>query len=106
MKPSRNHIPVGRQNAISRQDLARLWQVSDRKMRDIVADMRSKPDIDGTAILSTSHSPSGYWRSRDLEEIKAFIHETEARAKSTFVALRGAREIVKRICETHQTSFL
>ena len=66
---NRNDIPIGRTNAISRAQLARLWRCSDRVARHTIADFRAEPSADPCVILSTSSEPAGYWRSRDPREI-------------------------------------
>ena len=99
---NRADIPAGRTHAISRTALARLWRCSDRKARRLIAELRAKPSDDGSAILSTSTSPSGYWRSNDPEEIAGFIRETEARARNTFLALRDAKNVLRQIDNSGQ----
>ncbi len=93
--PKREDIPVGRNNAISRSALTRLWGCSDRNARNQIALFRAKPSDDGFAILSTAHQPAGYWRSNDKSEIERFIKETKARGRNTFVALRDANAALR-----------
>lgn len=93
---NRSDIPYGRENAISRKALRKLWNCDDRKARETIAFLRRFPGGDGCAILSTSSSsPEGYWRSDDPEEILHFIRETENRARNTFLSLRDARRVLK-----------
>ena len=94
---NRQDIPVGRENAISREELAIIWGVRDRDARRMVAKLRADAGNDGFAILSTARKPSGYWRSNDPDEIRAFIRETEARARNTFLAIRDAKRVLRRI---------
>lgn len=101
----RTDIPIGRQNAITRADLAGIWGCSDRTARQKIADLRASPGKDGYVILSTSHEPKGYWRSNDPKEIEQFIRETEARAKSTFLSLKDARRVLKAIQHSDQIRF-
>ena len=94
MKAAERHdIPIGRMNAILRRDLAALWDTDERSVRGIIARMR-KQQGDGLAILSSSTSPAGYWRSADIGEIRAFIAETTARARNTLAALEDARRVL------------
>ena len=97
MMANRYDIPIGRNQAISRAALARLWRCSDREARRLIAELRAVPGDDGFAILSTSKSPSGYWRSNDPHEITGFIRETEARARNTFLALRDAKRLLQQM---------
>lgn len=94
---NRADIPIGRNNSISRQQLAKMWRTSERGARHMIAELRAQHGDDGYVILSTSRKPSGYWRSNDPEEIRAFIRETEARGRNTFLALRDAKRILRRI---------
>lgn len=94
---NRMDIPIGRENAITRAELAVAWECSDREARRMIAELRSAPGNDGYAILSTSTSPSGYWRSNDPEEISRFIRETEARAKNVFLSLKDAKRVLTTI---------
>lgn len=96
-------IPIGRDNAISREALAARWRMPDRMARRTIARLRAEPIDARYAILSTSRAPHGYWRSDDAAEIAAFIRETGARAKSTFAALRGAKRVMRRILSEGQT---
>lgn len=102
--PKRSDIPIGRGSAISRADLARKWGCSERTAREQVAQFRAKPDTDGYVILSTSTAgaAAGYWRSDNLQEIEAFIRETENRARSTFLSLKAARAFLERMKSAQQ----
>lgn len=71
--------------------------MSERDVRRTVARLRAESGEDGYAILSTSRRPSGYWRSNDPEEIRGFIRETEARARNTFLAIRDAKRVLRRL---------
>lgn len=97
MAANRLDIPVGRENAISREQLARQWNMRDRDARRMIAELRAEAGGDGYAILSTSRKPSGYWRSNDPAEIRGFIRETEARARNTFLAIRDAKRVLRSI---------
>lgn len=95
-KANRLDVPFGRKNAISRKELSRIWNCDDRTARAIIANLRQVPGDDGCAILSTSATePVGYWRSDNPAEIRAFIAETEHRARNTFLSLRDALRVLK-----------
>lgn len=91
---SRSDIPVGRQNAILKADLCSLWHVDERTVRAIVARMRQESG-DRYAILSSSTSPAGFWRSDDIDEIERFISETTSRARNTLAALEDAKRVLR-----------
>ena len=92
--PKRDDIPVGRENAVARANLCRLWGCGDRLARRHVAALRAQPSADGMAILSSAHTPAGYWRSRNPAELEAFIAENAARACSTFAVIGEARNVL------------
>jgi hypothetical protein len=94
---NRGDIPVGRENAITKGDLSSLWQCDEREARGQIAMFRTSASDDAYAILSSSSTPPGYWRSNKPHEIKEFIRETENRAKNTFRMLKDARRILKSI---------
>lgn len=90
----RHDIPIGRMNAILKTELCNLWNVDERTVRATIARMRQETG-DGFAILSSSTSPAGFWRSNDIGEIQRFISETTARARNTLAALEDARRVLK-----------
>lgn len=91
---TRDDIPIGRENAITRAALARRLGLSDRAMRRGIADLR-KQQGDGYAILSTSHQPAGYWRSRDIGEINAFLQESANRARQIRLSMNDATRVLE-----------
>ena len=94
MKPCRNDNPIGRLNAVKRRDLAKLWGMDDRQLRAAISRMRREPG-DGFAILSSSTSPAGYWRSRDITEIQRYIRETRSRARNTLASMADAERVLR-----------
>lgn len=92
--PRREHIPVGRENAITRAELAALWDMSDREVRETIATMRILPTDDPYAILSSSHNPPGYWRSDGQEELERYVKEQRARARNVIKNTQDARRVL------------
>ena len=90
----RADIPIGRNNAIRRSDLARRWKCDEREVRRIVAAMRAEDTTDPYVVLSSASHPAGYWRSSDLWELHAFVNEMSARAKHTYSALKHAKKVL------------
>lgn len=91
-------IPVGRENAISRELLVRLCiqnglvkdnKYADRSMRKLI----EKSRVDFT-ILNLSDG-YGYYRpsSDDLKDLQRYIRQEEKRAKSTFKNLSMAKKL-------------
>lgn len=97
-------IPVGRENAVSAASLARLWNCDQRVARRIVAQLRAANDDSGLVILSSAGTRGGYWRSNDEKEIHRFVRAMSSHARSTFLALRSAKRVLKKIEHAGQTS--
>ena len=94
-------IPVGRENAISRSELARKWGVSDRIARRYVADLRTVDDGTNYVIVSVSRF-SGYYRTNDVQEIRWFIAEMTKRIRNIVKAIKVARTVADRLEKQHQ----
>ena len=92
--PRREHIPVGRENAITRAELAALWGMSDREVRETIATMRVRETDDPCAILSSSHAPAGYWRSDGRDELERYVREQQARARNVLKNTQDARRVL------------
>lgn len=89
-------IPIGRDKAISRKNLAALWGVSDREARRIVSELRTIDDGTDYVIVSNSRF-SGYFRTNDPEEIRRFRFEMLRRISSTRKAIKVAERVETRI---------
>ena len=92
----REHIPIGRKNAITRDGLSRLTGLGDRKLRREIARLRSEDDGTNMVIVSTSDG-SGYFRTDQLDEIEHFIAEMTKRTCSIREATDVARVAADRI---------
>ena len=87
-----NYIPVGKSNAITRQELVRLTGESDRAIRKEI----KRLNRDGIPILSSSRG-CGYWISDDLDELEQYINETDHRRESLYYAtLELRKELYRR----------
>ena len=85
-------IPVGKDNAISLCQLVKLTGLSDRIVRDMIALERRN-----TAILNLQNG-AGYYIPSDSDraEIERYVKQEEARAKSIFWSLRGAKTALRK----------
>ena len=93
----REHIPVGRENAISRDQLARLTGLSDREVRRQIAELRAEDTDDDLVIASSSRRGRGYFLTDQPDEIKAFIAEMLKRIRMVYRAVRIAKKKLHRI---------
>lgn len=83
-------IPLGKDKSISREMLRVYTDMSDRKIRQIIHELR----INGKVICSDS-SCKGYWRPTKRKEVEDFIEQMESYGKQCFNAGKSAREYMK-----------
>ena len=88
--PIMNLLPVGKENAISTQELVRLAGCrSARELQERIALERNA----GAVICSGSGR--GYWRPKDRQEIQEFVKTMNARALNTLRAAKSAKAVLK-----------
>lgn len=92
--PDINDIPIGAENAVSRQALVRKWHMDDRSVRETIAHFRAEDNGDQYIIVSHSNG-RGYYRTSDPVQIRHYLNETMNRARNTFKPLKKARRILK-----------
>ena len=82
-----DYIPKGKANAISRKNLCNLTRLSDREVRERIANERRY-----TVILSCDLG--GYYlpTKEDTEEVKQYLNRESKRARSIFYSLKSARD--------------
>lgn len=87
-------IPIGRENAISKEELQELWGFSsERVVRNTVAELRKIDNGDNFVIVSLS-SCKGFYRTDNPEDILRYKKETLNRAKHTFAPLGKVNRIL------------
>lgn len=86
-------IPIGKENAISREALCALWGKNARSVRRTIEKLRRHDNGDDFVIVSTAHQ-AGYFRSNDREDIVAFKAEVTRRGKHTFRPLHKVNRIL------------
>src|SRR5690554_4561349 len=86
-------LPIGKQNAITRAELSRLWGLSDRAARLVISELRRIDFGDKFVIVSFSDG-KGYYKTADLEEIEAFANEMRSRALNILVPLNKANRLI------------
>lgn len=86
-----NLIPFGRENAISRTALANITGLSDRAVRDLIAEARND-----TVIISATDG-KGYFRPTEKEkaDVEAWIKIETARANSVTKAIAKAKDMIE-----------
>ena len=88
-----NYIPIGRDNAISRQELCIKTGLSDRKVRNMIKMARRN------IVILNIQDGSGYFLPgvEDTALVRKYLKQEEHRAKSIFWALKSARKYLKEI---------
>lgn len=81
-------IPEGRQNAVTRAELASSLAITDRLVRRLIAKAREH----GELILNDG---TGYYRSHDVHEIYRQYRTDRARALSVLRRLKTMRRLLK-----------
>ena len=85
------NLKVGKENAITRKELVSLCKVSDRKIRDVIREMRNK---DMEPICSTSGN-AGYYYPKTADEAIQCRNEKKKRAKSNFEGVPALEKFIK-----------
>lgn len=89
------HIPYGRENAISRSELAFKVNMPDRTVREIVREHRSSWTAIEPFICSDSKE-CGYWLSHDMNEVRAVRNFLASYSKSSGKLLENVdRQLAK-----------
>lgn len=87
-------IPIGKENAISKERLQTLWGfTNERAVRKTIAELRKLDNGDNFIIVSTSGC-KGFYRTDDPEDILRYKKETLNRAKHTFAPLGKVNRIL------------
>lgn len=87
-------IPVGKENAVTREQLRIRLNLPDRKIRQMIEDARR----DG-ALIMNAQDGAGYWMSEDLGELKRQLRTNKNRAMSI---LRQNTHILRKIEELEE----
>lgn len=88
-----DYIPVGHQNAVTRKQLCILTGLSDRKVRDLIADARREMPI------INQQDSKGYYipdtgNIIDMCALRRYVRQEEHRLKSIGWSLKAARRAV------------
>lgn len=86
-------IPEGKENAITRSELAKALHVDVRTISLIIADARRKNYL----ICSGNE---GYYKPSNNSELKAFYNRMRKQSLSMLTALKSARKALKTQGET------
>lgn len=82
-----SEIPIGKDNALSYDQLATMWEASHRYVRRILHELSSFDNGDDLILIRSSHG-KGFYKTDDPKEIAAYRSECLNRGKRTFAPLR------------------
>lgn len=85
-----DYIPIGRENAITRQRLCEVTGLPDRKVREEIEQARRRG-----AIIVNAQDGAGYYQTEDLQEIERQFNQNERRAKSILAQQKHLRRRLK-----------
>ena len=71
-------VPTGRENAVSRYDIAKAVGISERDVRFKIKEANKELEQTGEAIVSSS-SGRGYWRTSNIAEMEKYLQESSRR---------------------------
>lgn len=78
------HIPRGRENAVSMATLAAKGGISERKVRKLIHDARKA----GALIIGDKY---GYYQPANQEELKRYVKTQRRRALGSLANIKPAR---------------
>ena len=96
MTLSRDMIPIGRENAVTRRQLCAITGLSDREVRRQISTLRAGDD-DANYVIVSASCGRGYYRTDDLDRIEHFIREMRHRISSIVKAIEVAQRIAERL---------
>jgi hypothetical protein len=88
-----NHIPYGKSNAITRPELCDKTGLSDRILREKIAQERRHNPI------LNDQSGNGYYRPTpdEIEDARKVQRQEQKRARSVFWSMRGLNKWLKEV---------
>jgi DNA-binding XRE family transcriptional regulator len=98
-----NAIPIGKENALTYNDLRIRWNVSERRVRDILHQL-SLYDSGDDFILIRSSKNKGFYRTDNKEEMKAYKRECLAKGRSIFAPVKKINRVLNENIEQFSLS--
>lgn len=82
-----NTIPVGKENAVSYEELCKLWGVNPRAARSTLHKLSTYDNGDDYVLIRSSRG-SGFYRTDNKELITLYRRECLNRGRNTFAPLK------------------
>jgi hypothetical protein len=87
-------IPIGKENALTYNDLRIMWNVKERKARAILHEL-SLYDSGDDYILIRSARNKGFYRTDDKAEMEAYKRECLAKGRSIFAPVKKINRVLE-----------
>lgn len=88
-----SQLPTGKENAVDYPTLCRMWSKKERAVREILHAL-SRYDNGDDLVLIRSSKTRGFYKTGDLEEIKAYRRECLNKGRSVFAPVRKCNRII------------
>ena len=89
-----NDIPIGKDNAITYQELIKEWGKEERSVRAILHEL-SCFDNGDDYILVRSASGKGFYKTDDFKDIEAYKRECLQKGKSVFAPVKKINRVLQ-----------
>lgn len=89
-------IPVGKENAATYARLERMWGMSERRVRGMLAELSGYDNGDNYILIRSSRG-GGFYRTDDPADIAAYKRECHSRATKTFAPLKKINKVLRRL---------
>ena len=86
-------LPTGKENAVTYLDLCRAWEKTERAVRTLLHEL-SRFDSGDDFILIRSSATKGFYKTDDLETIKAYKQECLNKGRSVFAPVHKINRVL------------
>lgn len=98
-----NDIPIGKQNAVSYNELCPSWGRCERDVRMILHELSSFDNGDDYILIRSSKKRGGFYRTDNRLEIEDYKQECLSKGKSIFAPIKKINRVLRE--DTRQVSF-
>lgn len=88
-------LPIGKENALNYPQLMARWGMSERGVRATLHALSFYDNGDNLVLIRSARNGGGFYRTADLEEMKAYRKECLNKGRSLFAPVRKINMILK-----------
>ena len=89
-----SEIPVGKTNAVTYPELMIMWDRKERDVRQILHDLSAYDNGDDYILIRSAKNRGGFYRTNNIDEIKAYRKECLAKVKSMFAPVHKCNRVL------------